>query len=259
MTIAWFIGPSKRKWDAVVVRTTEEAVEIFLARPSAYLITSATRIPPIAPISATSTVLRDQPWRGSAGCSQVGRLEHFLEIDGRQPGEQAVERHCHHAQHVASEALLLDGRRRRLTGSGRARRARRAGLKRDEQDTEDQGEKRALLGLRECAAQEHPLEQRGEEDLGLLDDGKRAGVDPVERDEAEHVHRQVHERWDGHLGRVHQQPVQPAAQVEVGRRLRVGRPARDHRQRNAELEKLADAKDRLRRPRLMEDAGGVPP
>eukprot|EP00967_Tisochrysis_lutea_P140122 scaffold255562_cov32-Tisochrysis_lutea.AAC.1 len=61
MTIELFIGPLKSICDAAVVSTIEDAVEMFLANPSAYLITIATRMPPRAPSKATASVTRDQP------------------------------------------------------------------------------------------------------------------------------------------------------------------------------------------------------
>lgn len=48
--------PSDESFLHAVVITIEDAVERFLARPSVYLITSATKIPPTAPSSATMRV-----------------------------------------------------------------------------------------------------------------------------------------------------------------------------------------------------------
>ena len=70
-TIGVFIGPAKSRWPAAVVMTIDEAVAMFFARPSAYLITIATRMPPRAPRRATVSVMGDHPWNGSPGLSQM--------------------------------------------------------------------------------------------------------------------------------------------------------------------------------------------
>ena len=82
-------------------------------------------------------------------------------------------------------------------------------LEGDEDHAEDEDDERAPLELREGLVEEDPAKGGGEEDLGLLDDGKGSRVDPAEADEAEHVHREIDEGGDRHLARVAQQPQQP--------------------------------------------------
>ena len=81
-------------------------------------------------------------------------------------------------------------------------------------------------------------EEGGEEDLGLLDDGEGAGVDALERDEAEHVHREVHAGGHRHLRRVGDEPLQAVGERPLRRLRRLLRDAPKH----------GDAKRRRLRP-----------